>query len=1013
MSSVDIGNGHGKASKKRKKKYASPFRIKVGCLVALRYRPRGNQVSVLMPDGDPSTSSGIDGVEEERYKLYPERVASAHFSEVWTDPRRGRDDGLALIGNRIRCFFPKAILSEPYNAVSRLLEGTVVKVVRDCEDQSTSKQRFSSEPSYFGVDLLVDNKDDKTLSVTLPFLKRLDNDGQSDSAGKILKGSEVRRRQYEERIKGGKDKAVVRIFLSNSSFSDSVRKGGSPLEAKWVIRKRVPTKIIQREIPVPIVTETPTSTIDGKGKDEVKETTIISNNDTIKIVGNSDVTRSGGNGGKLCENSNEIQINDEKKTIITSPGSQALPDSAKKTKRKRELDTHTSLNKDFSLPRYLGDGNDSTAQQEGNWRWEAGRYHNPYQTALADLPISKTLLEKLSYNFAGEVVSILPMQPQRTKNPSVDTLAMVTIRLMVLPEHTHSGRLAHHGPFDLFEGDDLEINKLLLEGEQKDNNIQHRSNISEKQQSLVDGNTNNGNDLVQRCFLRVPIEELVIVEKKIWREYLGSNKNEEIENGENEMAIRYSYSFVNDSYSRCEEEKRVSENLDDKVEQEKSGSQICRRCRHLSVVAKRLAGVPHLLCERCFDFLKQSDAARCGIYQKSKSKKYRCDCYFCVDRNHTDLLAGLAAEVLESESKLGSTLNELEDYSAHRDSGFIATRFITKGMNPVDFSISPSSLASFINSASSKPVTKIKTKKPTSMKSARASSNMDKSPAKRGEKRSFSTRDHDSFSTVIPKNEPFRPTSSRLLPFDVPNRRFDVSAAKLYQWKIFRSSNSAFPEKPRNLRQHQKLEKGGDLVGDDSVKKKLQGRAARAKQRRLLRGASALGVSVDTLAGRETNIRFERSKIHGWGVFIDIDIRQGEMIIEYRGELIGNAMAEKREKEYEAAKIGSDYMFRIDEYTVCDASKHGNVARFINASCTPNCYPKIIFLDGVKRVVVYAKRDIRAGEELCYDYKFDIEFDPAKRIPCICGAPECRGFLNWDQRYVALPNDATNADSSK
>jgi len=258
---------------------------------------------------------------------------------------------------------------------------------------------------------------------------------------------------------------------------------------------------------------------------------------------------------------------------------------------------------------------------------------------------------------------------------------------------------------------------------------------------------------------------------------------------------------------------------------------------------------------------------------------------------------------------------------------------------------------------------------------------------------------------MISKNEPFRSTSSRLLPYDVSSRKFDVSAAELYQWKMFRSSISAFPEKPRNLRQQRKLENGGDFGGDDSVKKKLQGRAARAQQRRLLRGVSSLGVDVDKLAGRETNVRFDRSNIHGWGVFTDINIRQGEMIIEYRGELIGNAMAEKREKKYEAAKIGSDYMFRTDEYTVCDASKHGNVARFINACCAPNCYPKIIILDGMKRVVVYAKRDIRAGEELCYDYKFDIEYDPAKRIPCICGAPECRGFLNWDQRYVALPSD--------
>jgi histone-lysine N-methyltransferase SETD1 len=130
-------------------------------------------------------------------------------------------------------------------------------------------------------------------------------------------------------------------------------------------------------------------------------------------------------------------------------------------------------------------------------------------------------------------------------------------------------------------------------------------------------------------------------------------------------------------------------------------------------------------------------------------------------------------------------------------------------------------------------------------------------------------------------------------------------------------------------------------------------------------------------------------------VFADEDIAGDEMIIEYRGELIGNSIAEKWEKEYEEAKIGSDYMFRVDALNVCDATKQGNVARFINASCGPNCYTKIITLDGNKRIVIYAKRNIRAGEELCYDYKFPLEYDEAKRIPCHCGAKECRGFMNW------------------
>lgn len=126
------------------------------------------------------------------------------------------------------------------------------------------------------------------------------------------------------------------------------------------------------------------------------------------------------------------------------------------------------------------------------------------------------------------------------------------------------------------------------------------------------------------------------------------------------------------------------------------------------------------------------------------------------------------------------------------------------------------------------------------------------------------------------------------------------------------------------------------------------------------------------------------------------------MIVEYRGEIIENTMAEKREKLYEAAKIGSDYMFRIDANFVCDATKVGNVARFINASCDPNCYTKIINVDGQKRIVIYAKKDIPAGEELCYDYKFALEYDASERIPCRCGASNCRGFMNWDKKYVVV-----------
>jgi len=131
-------------------------------------------------------------------------------------------------------------------------------------------------------------------------------------------------------------------------------------------------------------------------------------------------------------------------------------------------------------------------------------------------------------------------------------------------------------------------------------------------------------------------------------------------------------------------------------------------------------------------------------------------------------------------------------------------------------------------------------------------------------------------------------------------------------------------------------------IGKSEEKTTLSGRAARASQRRMFKSLAALGDSkVDRLAGsdRAQHLRFDKSKIHGWGVFAEEPINAGDMIIEYRGELIGNAVADKREREYKDVKM-DDYMFRIDAFTVCDATMLGNVARYINASCSPTATHK-------------------------------------------------------------------------
>lgn len=153
-------------------------------------------------------------------------------------------------------------------------------------------------------------------------------------------------------------------------------------------------------------------------------------------------------------------------------------------------------------------------------------------------------------------------------------------------------------------------------------------------------------------------------------------------------------------------------------------------------------------------------------------------------------------------------------------------------------------------------------------------------------------------------------------------------------------------------------------------------------------------LSLNQLNKRKKPVTFARSAIHNWGLYALEPIGAKEMIIEYVGERLRQPVAEMREMRYIKKGIGSSYLFRVDENTVIDATKKGGIARFINHCCDPSCTAKIIKVGGKKRIVIYALRDIAANEELTYDYKFERETDAEERLPCLCGAPSCKGFLN-------------------
>eukprot|EP00559_Dactyliosolen_fragilissimus_P007356 CAMPEP_0184871294 /NCGR_PEP_ID=MMETSP0580-20130426/40634_1 /TAXON_ID=1118495 /ORGANISM="Dactyliosolen fragilissimus" /LENGTH=354 /DNA_ID=CAMNT_0027373937 /DNA_START=1661 /DNA_END=2725 /DNA_ORIENTATION=+ len=139
----------------------------------------------------------------------------------------------------------------------------------------------------------------------------------------------------------------------------------------------------------------------------------------------------------------------------------------------------------------------------------------------------------------------------------------------------------------------------------------------------------------------------------------------------------------------------------------------------------------------------------------------------------------------------------------------------------------------------------------------------------------------------------------------------------------------------------------------------------------------------------------KRSHIHGWGLFTKVDLSKDDMIIEYMGETVGQCIADKREIAYEKSGIGSCYMFRLDSSHIVDATMIGCMARFMNHCCSANAYAKVITINTdktfVKKIVVFANQNIKAGDEITYDYKFPVEDGSLK---CTCGAPNCIGRLN-------------------
>jgi len=150
----------------------------------------------------------------------------------------------------------------------------------------------------------------------------------------------------------------------------------------------------------------------------------------------------------------------------------------------------------------------------------------------------------------------------------------------------------------------------------------------------------------------------------------------------------------------------------------------------------------------------------------------------------------------------------------------------------------------------------------------------------------------------------------------------------------------------------------------------------------------------------EPLVRVQDSPLHGQGVFAARRIAAGTRVIEYLGERVTHAEADRR-YAHKGARDNHTFLFIVNTRTVIDAGVDGNEARFINHSCEPNC--ESVIEKG--RVFIDAIRSIEPGEELTYDYQIQREPDDPADIDsifaCRCGFEGCRGSMLWPARRRA------------